>query len=210
MSSTEYKIVFSGEIIPGQNIEEVKKRIAAFCKVSVSRCSHLFTGRIVIIKKNLDYHTAEKYKRAFDKTGAICKIEKIAQETENVLTGNRLPKTDRHPCQQSKSFKNSNPASQSDEQKKSFNIKETNIKTGTKIHTFSEAAIRGFISGIIAGIIIGVGIVNHFENFMIIAMAVLIASIFNLRPVTRQLFGAFVGIITTVLCIAISLIVAMR
>jgi len=70
-----YKVTFSGQIAPGQQIETVKTNIAALYKVPVERCASMFTGRVVIVKENLDYDTAQKYHKAFSKTGAICQIE---------------------------------------------------------------------------------------------------------------------------------------
>jgi hypothetical protein len=72
-----YRVFFRGEIIPGQQEEEVKKRIAALYKVSVKQCNRLFTGRIVTIKDNLDYSIAKKYKMAFEKAGAKCHIKEM-------------------------------------------------------------------------------------------------------------------------------------
>ncbi len=74
-SEPRYKVVFSGEIAPGQNIEQVKSKVAALYKVPVEKCEGMFTGRLVTIKDNVDYQTAQKYKNAFDRTGAICRIE---------------------------------------------------------------------------------------------------------------------------------------
>ena len=70
-----YKVIFSGQIAPGQQLDAVKSNVAALYKVSVERCEHLFSGRAVIVKEHLDYETALKYQKAFSRTGAICQIE---------------------------------------------------------------------------------------------------------------------------------------
>jgi len=41
MVETEYKIVFSGEIAPGQDIEVVKNSIAALFKIPVAKCESM-------------------------------------------------------------------------------------------------------------------------------------------------------------------------
>ncbi len=74
-SAPQYKVVFSGEIAAGQNIETVKTQVAALYKVPVERCESMFSGRPVTIKDTLDYQTAQKYKKAFERAGAICHIE---------------------------------------------------------------------------------------------------------------------------------------
>ena len=70
-----YKVVFSGEIAAGQDLQRVKNQVAKLYKVPVERCEHLFSGRTVTIKDNLDYQTAQKYQRIFERTGAVCSIE---------------------------------------------------------------------------------------------------------------------------------------
>lgn len=72
-----YKVVFSGEIAPGQDIDAVKAKVAALYKVSVEQCEYMFSGRSVTIKGDLDYQTAQKYKNVFEQTGAICRIEEV-------------------------------------------------------------------------------------------------------------------------------------
>jgi hypothetical protein len=49
-------------------------------KAPVEQCERLFTGQRKIIKKNIDYQTAKKYKRAFERTGAVCQIEEIKEK----------------------------------------------------------------------------------------------------------------------------------
>lgn len=70
-----YKVIFAGELATGQDLQRVKTRVAALYKVPVERCEHLFSGRTMTIKDNLDHQTAQKYQRLFEQTGAICHIE---------------------------------------------------------------------------------------------------------------------------------------
>lgn len=70
-----YKVTFSGEIAAGQDLQKVKHQVAKLYKVPVEKCEHLFSGRVMTIKDNLDYQTAQKYHRIFLQTGAVCKIE---------------------------------------------------------------------------------------------------------------------------------------
>jgi uncharacterized protein YbjQ (UPF0145 family) len=73
-----YKVVCTGEIAPGQDLERVKMKVAALYKVPVERCEGMFSGRAVTIKDKVDYQTAQKYKEAFERTGAICRIEEVS------------------------------------------------------------------------------------------------------------------------------------
>jgi uncharacterized protein YbjQ (UPF0145 family) len=74
-ATARYKVVFSGEIAPGQDLQQVKTKVAALYKVPVAQCERLFSGQPVKIKENLDYQTAQKYQHAFERTGAVCRIE---------------------------------------------------------------------------------------------------------------------------------------
>lgn len=74
---TRYKMVFTGKIISGQELHVVKAKVAKLYKVPVEKCEHLFKGSPVIIKGDLDRQAAQKYKKAFEQTGAICRIEEM-------------------------------------------------------------------------------------------------------------------------------------
>ena len=74
-AETRYKVLFSGEVEAGHDVETVKANIAALYKVPAERCESMFSGQLVTIKGNLDYQTAQKYKNTFEKTGAVCRIE---------------------------------------------------------------------------------------------------------------------------------------
>ena len=74
-----YVMLFQGEIADGYQLEDVKENVAALYKIPVSKCERLFRGEMVTIKKNLDRQTVQKYKRAFEKTGALCLIKEMQE-----------------------------------------------------------------------------------------------------------------------------------
>ncbi len=76
-AETRYKVVFTGEIAPAQTLETVKTNVAALYKVPVAQCERMFTGQAITIKDNVDYQTAQKYHTAFQRTGALCRIETV-------------------------------------------------------------------------------------------------------------------------------------
>lgn len=89
---TVFKVVFRGEIAPGQDVDQVKRNIAALYKVQVAQCEKMFTGKEFVVKDNADAHTAEKYKKAFERVGAICAIEPHPPTTISVAASPQ-PKT---------------------------------------------------------------------------------------------------------------------
>ena len=73
----QYKIVFEGRILEGQNLAEVKKRLAGLLKSDIKKIDRLFIGAPVILKKNIDYPTASKFKETLRTTGVVCEIKRI-------------------------------------------------------------------------------------------------------------------------------------
>ncbi len=69
-----YKVVFSGVVASGREVETVQANVAALYKVPVERCQYMFSGKTVTIKGDLDAQAAQRYKTAFEKTGAVCRI----------------------------------------------------------------------------------------------------------------------------------------
>ena len=76
-AESRYKVVFSGELAEGQELDAVKAKIAALYRVSLERCDSMFSGKTMVVKSGLDAQTAQKYKSAFEKTGARCRIVKM-------------------------------------------------------------------------------------------------------------------------------------
>lgn len=71
---TKYKLVFDGTIQDGTDKEAVKKNIAKLYRVPLEKCEKMFSGKPVVIKDRLDKTLAQKYKKAFEQTGAICQV----------------------------------------------------------------------------------------------------------------------------------------
>jgi uncharacterized Tic20 family protein len=74
MSEKRYHIEFSGKIIPGWDIDEVKANLAGLLKANEEKLYQLFSGRRFIIKKNADYQTAIKINNTLKDAGADCII----------------------------------------------------------------------------------------------------------------------------------------
>lgn len=92
VETLRYKVFFTGEISEACDIKDVKRNIASLYKVDVRKVEMLFSARPVVIKNDVDYQTAIKYKSAFEKRGAICKVEPVSihtkkKDTETVNAG---------------------------------------------------------------------------------------------------------------------------
>ncbi len=74
--SDQYTVIFKGEIISGENLEQVKERLKSSLKTDDKGVSKLFSGNPVVVRQNTDLVTAEKYKKVFAAAGAACEIRK--------------------------------------------------------------------------------------------------------------------------------------
>jgi uncharacterized Tic20 family protein len=77
MSEKQYVLEFSGQIIPGWEIEEVKANMAKLLKANDSKISRLFSGKRFVIKKNVDQQNAFKINEAFKNAGADLILSEI-------------------------------------------------------------------------------------------------------------------------------------
>ena len=86
----KYKITFSGEIISGFELEQVKENLATLFKTTVPQIEKYFTGKKVVIKNNINHETSVKFQNALKKCGALCQIELIEGQSELIV----LPKSE--------------------------------------------------------------------------------------------------------------------
>lgn len=71
-----YTVVFKGEMISGENPEQVKERLKFSLKTDDKGISKLFSGNPVAVRQHTDLVTVEKYKKVFAAAGAVCEIRK--------------------------------------------------------------------------------------------------------------------------------------
>lgn len=75
-----YEIAFSGELVPGAQLETVQANLARLFQADAQRIAQLFSGRRVVIKNNLDEAAAEKYRSTLERAGA--RVEVLDTEPE--------------------------------------------------------------------------------------------------------------------------------
>ena len=74
---SKFDITFRGDVIAGNNIVDVKQRLAQLFKIDAEKVDALFTGRAVPLKRNVDQATAEKYKAILMKAGAQVSLKDL-------------------------------------------------------------------------------------------------------------------------------------
>lgn len=80
-----YNVVFEGKTVPGKDIGSVKKQLMSLLKIDAPRIDRLFSGKPVVIRKNADSETAEKFRKAFEAAGAICRLEQVEASGETAV-----------------------------------------------------------------------------------------------------------------------------
>lgn len=78
MNDNKFEVAFSGEIAEGADLEQVKARVGQMFKADAAKIAHLFSGKRMVIKKDIDQQTAAKYKAALNKAGALCEVKNLS------------------------------------------------------------------------------------------------------------------------------------
>ncbi len=92
---SHYNLIFQGKIVEGASLDEVKNNVARLFKTDAKKTASLFSGKPIIIKKNLDSETTRKYLAALKKAGAVIQAVKIestsVSKTPEAETNNNKP-----------------------------------------------------------------------------------------------------------------------
>lgn len=72
----QYSVVFEGRLMPGENETTVKARLRAALKTDEQGIARLFAGTPVVVRRNTDLATAEKFKQVFAAAGASCEVRR--------------------------------------------------------------------------------------------------------------------------------------
>lgn len=83
MSDERFEVVFRGDIVAGQSLVEVKQRLADLFKVNAERIDKMFSGRPVVVKRDLDKSTAERYQSSLINAGALVDVRQAEAPKED-------------------------------------------------------------------------------------------------------------------------------
>jgi len=70
----QFKLLYRGEIAPDQHQAVVRGKLQALLKISDEQTQVMFSGKPVIVKKAADQPTADRYRGAFAKAGAVLEV----------------------------------------------------------------------------------------------------------------------------------------
>jgi len=82
-----FDVVFRGEILPGKEVEEVKKRLSILLKADAESIDRLFSGGPVAVRKNIDEAIGRKFEKVFSTAGAVCCLEPAGGATAPAAQG---------------------------------------------------------------------------------------------------------------------------
>ena len=82
----QFEIAFSGEILPGAQLEQVKAAIARLFQADDALLARLFSGQRVVIKQSVDATAAGKYQAAFQRAGAVLDVRDLNAELIEEIT----------------------------------------------------------------------------------------------------------------------------
>jgi len=83
MGDELFEVAFSGQIRDGADLDVVKAKIAKMFKADDAKIAQMFSGKRVVIKKNLEREAAAKYANAFKNAGARCEVRSMSGDTSN-------------------------------------------------------------------------------------------------------------------------------
>ena len=82
MDDSFYKLIFEGETLPGFKERQVRKNLKELLNADRAKLKRLFSGKPIIIRKNLTASEIRPYERAMMKAGAHCRIISMTSDEE--------------------------------------------------------------------------------------------------------------------------------
>lgn len=80
-----YNLIFQGKIVDGASLDEVKSNVARLFKADAEKTAALFSGKKIVIKKNLNTESTKKYLAVMKNAGAIIQAIKIEEAVDEVI-----------------------------------------------------------------------------------------------------------------------------
>lgn len=86
MSDQLFEVAFSGQISDGADLDEVKVQVGKMFKADDAKLAQLFSGKRIVIKKNIDQATAARYESALNNAGAECEVNALDEVAAVAMT----------------------------------------------------------------------------------------------------------------------------
>ena len=77
MPEDRYNIVFAGVLLGGADAAEARARLGGTFRLDSAQLDNLFSGRPIVVKRDVDLMTATRFQQAFLAAGARAEIEAV-------------------------------------------------------------------------------------------------------------------------------------
>lgn len=94
MSDRRFEVIFRGDVVPGQSLMDVKRRLAELFSAPAAKVEQMFSGRPVVIKRDLDEEAAARYRVALKDAGALVELRPVDPDSQIGKDTNRADKAD--------------------------------------------------------------------------------------------------------------------
>jgi len=150
-----YNVVFNGEISNEYMFDDVKRNLAALFKIDEEKADRLFTRPQVVLKKGVDYESAQKYRQALlKKTGAICDVKEVVAASNPLSTDEAAP-----PNPKVQALQQQVPTAGSQQSALSTSEKTADIETPASAEQSSDSKSTSWLGDMIGGgVLIGIGL----------------------------------------------------
>ncbi len=74
MNQTTYKVIFEGKLSADTPAPEIRRRLLRIYRDNEGIVDRFFSGKTLIVRKNIDYQTAEKIRVILQNAGAHCRV----------------------------------------------------------------------------------------------------------------------------------------
>ncbi len=82
-----FRVVLLNEFNQIDNADDIQKKVAARFRLSDKAVDHVFAGRPVVIKTNVDAETAFRFKTTLDQIGALSQVESMPEFDDTDASG---------------------------------------------------------------------------------------------------------------------------
>jgi hypothetical protein len=83
-----YNVYFAGQVIDGHDLHSVRDKLAKVFNADQATLDKLFSGKPQLIKRNCDAATAQKYREAMERAGAIPLVQLADSESTTTIATN--------------------------------------------------------------------------------------------------------------------------
>ena len=91
MSDQLFEVAFSGAVRDGEDPAQVRANVGKMFNADADKLDQLFSGKRIVIKKNIDQATAAKYQTALNRAGAECEVRPMGGSADAAATAAASP-----------------------------------------------------------------------------------------------------------------------